>query len=327
LTPSNPGASVLVIGSANVDLSLSIQGLPQPGETVFADAAVFSVGGKGANQAVAAAACGAHTRFIARVGDDAFGRMVRDQLDARGVHCGDLRIVTPEPTGLASICVDRNGQNCIVVAPGANLRLTPRDIDEADEAIRAAGIVVLQCESPFASITCAVKRAIAHGVPVILNPAPCRGIELTALPPGITYLVPNEAEAALLGGMPVNDALQAAACASRLREAGIDCVIITLGARGSVIADGRGVRHQPAHAVTAVDTTGAGDAFIGCLAAGLAAGMPRDDAVRRAGIYAALSTTRPGAQMSYPTAEEFAEVWSTIQGSRAGTSGSAARKP
>ncbi len=299
---------MVVIGSANVDVSLTTATLPRPGETVAGDASTISVGGKGANQAAAAAACGACTHFVARIGADAFGGMVRDTLAARGVALDELRAVEGETTGLAGIYVDRAGQNCIVVVAGANGRLQPVDLEPLAPLIRAASLVVLQCETPLATVGRAIELAVREATPVILNPAPCRGLDLARLPAGITYLVPNESEAALLSGMPVASVDDAGRCGALLRGTGVECVIITLGAAGCVVVDDCGARHIEAHRVVPVDTTGAGDAFIGCLAAGIARGLPRDQAIRHASVYAALSTTRPGAQISYPHRAEFDHV-------------------
>ena len=308
---------VLVIGSANVDVSVTTAVLPRAGETVAGDAAVISMGGKGANQAAAAAACGAPTEFVGRVGDDAFGRMVHESLAARSLGLSHLRATPGATTGLAAIYVDHAGQNCIAVVSGANALLTPDDVAAIQPMIDTAAIIVLQCETPLPTVYRVIELAAASATPVILNPAPCHGIELARLPPGITYLVPNETEAAALTGLPIGSLGEAQACAERLRSAGFPCVIITLGARGCVILDAGGFRHVPAHAVNAIDTTGAGDAFVGCLAAALATGRPLDEAVRRAGVFAALSTTRRGAQLSYPDAVEFGRAWHGLAARRA----------
>ena len=304
---------VLVIGSANVDVSVNTAVLPHPGETVFGDGAVISVGGKGANQAVAAAAAGATTRLVARVGEDAFGRMVRDELAARGVATDLIEGLPDADTGLAAIYVERTGQNCIVVVPGANARLTPASLEPLAPLIAAAAVVVLQCEIPLETVYHAAELAAAGGTPVILNPAPCRDLNLRRIGRCLTYLVPNETEASQLSGLPVGTPAEAERAAAALRREGIGRVIITLGANGCVVDDGAAPpQHVAAHAVAAVDATGAGDAFVGCLAASLAAGRAADEAVRRATVYAALSTTRRGAQHSYPRGEEFEQVWRVL---------------
>jgi ribokinase len=303
---------VLVIGSANIDVSVTTTVLPRPGETVQGSGSLISVGGKGANQAAAAAACGAPTAFAGCVGDDAFGRMVRDELARRRVDLSALRTVAGTGTGLATIAVDAAAQNCIIVVPGANAALAPGDIESLQERVAAAAVVVLQWESPPATIRRGIALTLAAGVPVIFNPAPCHGLVLADLPRGIDYLVPNESEAAQLTGLPVTTVMDAMASAVALREAGVRCTIITLGAKGCVVADETGTRHLGAQAVTAIDTTGAGDAFVGCLAASLAAGFARDTAVRRALVYASLSTTTRGAMVSYPSAADCMAAWQRL---------------
>jgi len=296
---------VLVIGSANIDVSVTTQALPRAGETVAGTGSLISVGGKGANQAVAAALCGAPTAFAGCVGSDAFGAMVQAELTRHGVSLEALRSVAEAGTGLATICVDASGQNCIVVVPGANASLQVADVDALQPRITAAGVLVLQCESPLPAVWRAIVLAQAAAIPVILNPAPSRGLALADLPHGIGYLVPNESEARELTGMPVGTIPEALACARHLHRSGAGCAIITLGAQGCVVADEIGARHFTAQPVTAIDTTGAGDAFVGCLAGSLATGCERDPAIRRALTYASLSTQRRGAMVSYPSRTEF----------------------
>jgi ribokinase len=300
---------VLVAGSANVDVSVSTAVLPRPGETVIGRGSFITLGGKGANQAVASVACGAATHFVGRVGADAFGRMVIDGLRDRHVGIGEVRLVADAGTGLATISVEDSSKNCIIVVPGANERLTPLDMEEIRPLIRGAAVMVLQCEIPMETVYRAIALAAESGTPVILNPAPYRGLDLGRIARSVTYLVPNETEAAEIRGRPVESVEQAKDCASWLHANGIECVIITLGAEGCVIADDQPARHYPGHRVAAIDTTGAGDAFIGCLAASLAADRPRDESIRRALLYSAMSTTRRGAQASYPKPLEFARAW------------------
>jgi ribokinase len=294
---------VLVVGSANVDISVTARELPLPGQTVIGDGSVIGVGGKGANQAAAAAGCGATTQFVARVGADAFGRMVTDELGDRGIDVGNTKQLADAATGLAAIYVDHSGQNCIVVVPGANSRLSPSDIDASLPLIRDAAVVIVQCEIPLETVYRTVELAASEKKLVILNPAPAHQLDLGRIVGRVSYLVPNETEASQLSGIPVESVSDAERCAKLLHQKGIACVIITLGARGCVVADEHDVRHIPPHRVAAVYTTGAGDAFIGCLAASLAAGLSQDDAIRRAVVYSALSTTKRGALVSYPTGE------------------------
>jgi ribokinase len=273
---------VLVIGSANVDVSVSTAVLPRPGETVMGHGSLITLGGKGANQAVASAATGAATHFAGCIGADAFGSMVRDGLRDCHVRIPNLRVAPDAATGLATICVDDSGRNCIVVVPGANARLTPADLDALLPLIRGAAVLVLQCEIPMETVYRAIDLAADCGTPLIVNPAPFRGLDVGRTARAITYLVPNESEAAQLAGQPVETVDQAKDCATRLHGEGIECVIITLGAQGCVTADDAPARHYPGHRVAAIDTTGAGDAFIGCLAASLASGRSRDESIRRA---------------------------------------------
>jgi len=305
---------VLVVGSANVDVSVRTAVLPRPGETVIGHGSLISLGGKGANQAVAAVACGAATRIVGRVGADAFGRMIRDGLTERHVNIDELRSVADGATGLATISVEDSSKNCIIVVPGANSRLTPSDLDAVAPLIQSAAVVVLQCEIPMETTYHAIEIAARSRGLVILNPAPYRGLDLARIAGAVSYLVPNETEAAQIVGRPVVTVEDAKDCAASLQSEGIECVIVTLGAQGAVVADDQPARHYPGHRVDAIDTTGAGDAFVGCLAASLAVGRSRDESMRRALLYSALSTTQRGAQVSYPRAEVFERAWHAAAG-------------
>jgi ribokinase len=301
---------VLIVGSANVDVSVSTAVLPLPGETVIGHQSFITLGGKGANQAVASAACGATTHFVGRVGADLFGRMVRDGLDGRQVQIDELRVIDDATTGLATICVEDSSKNCIVVVPGANARLQPGDVQELAPLIRDAAVIVLQCEIPLETVYRTIELAAAAGNPrVILNPAPYRGLDLGRIAGRVAYLVPNETEASRIGGMSVDTVNQAQDCASWIHGQGVECVIITFGAQGCVVADDQPARHYSGHRVAAIDTTGAGDAFVGCLAASLANGRSREESVRRALLYSALSTAQRGAQISYPQGADFERAW------------------
>jgi len=305
---------VLVIGSANLDVSVSAAVLPLPGETVIGNGAFIALGGKGANQAVAAAACGAATHFVGRVGADAFGRMIQEGLRRRGVHTEELREVDAVATGVASISVEDSGANCIIVVPGANATLTPADLDVLEPLVRGAALLVMQCEIPLETVYRGVELAAAAGRPVILNPAPARaGLDLSRIARHLTYLVPNETEAAQIAGRQIETVQDATDFGNRLIAQGIDCVIVTLGAQGCVAVDAQSARHYPGHRVAAIDTTGAGDAFVGCLAAGLATGRSRDESIRRAVLYSALSTTQRGAEASYPRLEEFERAFESLK--------------
>jgi len=309
---------VLVIGSANVDVSVSTAALPRPGETVIGNTSFITIGGKGANQAAAAAACGAGTHFVGRIGADAFGRLIEEGLRSRHVRIEELTAISDAATGIATISVEDSGKNCIIVVPGANGCLRPADLDELVPLIRSAAVVVLQCEIPMGTVYRAIELSADSGTPVILNPAPYRGLDLRRIAAGVTYLIPNETEAAQIAGRPIDTVDQAKECGGWLHTQGIECVIITLGAQGCVAVDAESVRHFAGHRVAAIDTTGAGDAFVGCLAAALATGRPRDESIGRALLYSALSTTRRGAQVSYPNLEAFERALSAATAARSG---------
>jgi len=297
-------AEVVVIGSLNMDLVARAARLPLPGETVAGESFATVPGGKGANQAVAAARLGARTAMIGCVGDDAFGNRLRAGLEADAIDTSALRSVPAMSSGVALIVVDATGRNGIVVVPGANGELEPADVDAAEPVITAARIVVLQLEVPLATVLHAARRARALGKTVVLNPAPAQPLppELLAL---VDFLVPNELEAASLTGLPVTTPADALVAARRLRDAGAATVLVTLGAHGVVTVGPSGERHDQAPRVEAVDTTGAGDTFIGGLCAALVARRTLTEAIAYGQAAAALCVTRPGAQPSIPYAREL----------------------
>jgi ribokinase len=299
-------ARVTVVGSLNMDLVARAPRIPQPGETIIGDDFRTVPGGKGANQAVAAARLGAQVSMVGRVGRDAFADPLLNNLAAAGV---DHTFVTQDPeaaTGVALIVVDDAGQNSIVVASGANMRLSLADVEAAEAAIAAADALLLQLESPLETVTRAAKVARAHGVKVILNPAPARSLP-GALLSLVDVLIPNESETALLTGMPVGDQAEAEAAATALRGLGVGTVILTLGERGALLAREEKTELFPAFDVTSVDTTAAGDAFVGGFAVALAEGQSLAEAVRWGNAAGALATTKLGAQPSLPTRQEVKE--------------------
>ena len=294
-------ARSVVVGSVNMDLVVGAPKIPAPGETVIGGDLQTFPGGKGANQAVAAARLGAQVAMVGRVGDDAFGAQLKQTLENDGVDLAYVQNTAVTPSGVALIVVDAAGQNSIVVASGANMRLTPADVEAAAPAIRAADVLVLQLESPLETVQRAAELARAHGVTVILNPAPARPLlpELLAL---VDVIIPNESETAALTGLPVTSADELTAAADRLRAQGVGMVILTLGARGALLATAGGVRRFPAFPVDqVVDTTAAGDAFVGGLATAVAEKQPLDAAIAWGNAAGALAVTRAGAQPSLPT--------------------------
>lgn len=303
-------ACMTVVGSLNMDLVARAPRIPQPGETIIGRDFHTVPGGKGANQAVAVAQLGAQVSMVGRVGCDAFGGPLLDNLAAASV---DHTFVTRDPeaaTGVALIVVDDAGQNSIVVASGANMRLSPADVDAARTAIAAVEALLLQLESPLETVTRAAKVARAHGVKVILNPAPARSLPV-ALLSLVDVLIPNESETALLTGMPVGDQAEAEAAATALRGLGVGTVILTLGERGALLAREEGAEHFPAFDVTPVDTTAAGDAFVGGFAVALAEGRSLAEAVRWGNAAGALATTKLGAQPSLPTRQDLEVLLTT----------------
>ncbi|KGE03935.1 ribokinase [Pseudohaliea rubra] len=293
---------IVVIGSSNTDMVIRVPVLPRPGETVLGGTFSVNGGGKGANQALAAARAGGAVVFLGRIGDDDFGRRALADLSAAAIDTTPC-IVDPEsPSGVAQILVDERGENCIAVAPGANARLAPEDLDTVAASFRAGNVVLLQLETPLATVQAALTRARAAGCHTVLNPAPAQPlpVELFAL---VDLLTPNESEAELLTGIAVSDDGSAAAAADVLHRRGLAAVLITRGTHGVFlsVAGIAGVQQAfPAFAVNAVDSTAAGDVFNGCLAAALAEGSPLGEAIPFAQAGAALSVQRPGAQGSVP---------------------------
>jgi len=296
--------NVLVVGSSNTDMIIRVPHIPRPGETILGGAFSMAAGGKGANQAVAAARAGGRVTFVARVGDDLFGRQAlegfgRDGIDARSV------LATPgAASGIALITVDERGENSISVASGANALLSVVDVEAAGDAFAAADIVLLQLESPLETVEAAIRAAKGRGIPVILNPAPARALD-DGLLRGVSVLTPNEHEAAMLAGMEVESQHDIREAAARIRARGPRTVVITLGERGVYASSEGSEGLVPAFKVEPVDTTAAGDVFNGALAVALAEKRPLGDALRFAQAAAAISVTRPGAQPSAPTRAEI----------------------
>jgi ribokinase len=295
---------IAVVGSANIDLTTFTNQFPKPGETIFGQRFDLGFGGKGANQAVAARLCGAEVFMVARVGDDLFGPATVENFRKQGIDTTHVKPVEGLSSGVAPIFVEPNGQNRILVVKGANDALKPADVDAAAETLKAADCVVLQFEIPLETVYYTIGFARQHGIRCILNPAPAQPVDLSALK-DLDYFVPNESEAETISGQPVRSVEDAGKCAEKLVNGGIRRVIITLGANGSFLASGDGSEHIGAFAVNSVDSSGAGDAFIGSFAVFLADGVPEKEAVRRANLYAALSTTGIGTQKSFYARDRF----------------------
>jgi ribokinase len=297
---------IVVVGSSNTDMVVKAARIPAPGETVLGGAFVMAAGGKGANQAVAAARLGAEVTLVARLGADPLGDEAIAGYQKDSILT-DLIVRDPDrPTGVALILVDAHGENSITVALGANEALSPDDVERAADRIRAADAVVMQLEVPLAAVERAAAIARAAGVPVILDPAPAPDGGLPeALLRNVTCLKPNESEAERLTGISVSDLASAERAARALQELGPRTVIITLGSQGAIVVDEAAVHHVPAYRVPAVDTTAAGDAFTGAFATAVGAGAALVEAVRRAAAAGALAATRMGAQPSLPTQAEW----------------------
>jgi ribokinase len=292
---------IAVVGSLNMDSIARVARLPLPGETVLAAGFTQALGGKGANQAVAAARAGSTVHLIGHVGSEAAGDALRSGLDDAGVSTEHVTVDTGGSTGAALIAVDNHGQNTIVVVPGVNAHLEVEDIDAAAGVIARSSILLLQLEVPLEAVHYAATLAHRAGTKVILNPSPARELP-TSLVNLVDILVPNEEEVAYLSGM--GSPVEPASAAGMLCANGAGAVVITLGDRGAVVINEERETDIQAYQVEAVDTTGAGDAFVGNLAAALDAGRSLEDAARLASAAAALSVQRSGAQASMPSRAE-----------------------
>jgi ribokinase len=297
-------AQVVVIGSANTDLVIRVPHLPDPGETVTGGGFQVLGGGKGANQAVAAARAGARVTFIANVGRDPFGDAALKGLRREKINTRYVARSPATPSGVALIMVGQRGENLIGVARGSNEELLPRHIDAALPALRAARCLVVQLEIPLATVRRAIGLANRHNVPALLNPAPARRVPLELLQQA-GWLTPNEGELAALTGLPARNKTEVESAARKLRMSGVQNILVTCGARGVCWCSPAATRWFPAPKVRAIDTVGAGDCFSGTFAAAVAEGNSLEQAIRFAVAAAAISVTRPGAQSSMPTRREI----------------------
>jgi len=294
---------ICVVGSANVDLIFRTPRLPVPGETLAGHSLHQCMGGKGANQAVVAARLGADVTFVARVGNDGFGTEAIEAYKSEGINTSFIQQDDGQPTGTAAILVDDDAENCIVVVAGANARLAPAHVQAARSVVENSNVLLSQLETPVATTLEAFQLARARNVLTILTPAPAENVtpELLEL---CDICVPNKAEIATITGQPVNSEQDVMHATALLRDRGVKRVVLTMGGDGVLLIDESGSSHIPATKVEAIDTTGAGDAFTGALAVGLAGGLTLEEAARHAVVVAAFSVTRAGTQPSFPTLNE-----------------------
>src|SRR3979411_811188 len=299
---------IAVIGSGNIDMTTFSDRFPKAGETIFGQKFDLGFGGKGANQAVASRLCGADVFMVGRVGDDLFGPASMQNFQNLGIDATHVKQIEGVSSGVAPIFVEPNGQNRIFVVKGANDLLKPADVEPADDLLRTVDCMVLQFEIPLETVYYSVSFARENHIRCIVNPAPAQPIDMNALS-GLDYFIPNESEAETITGMPVRNIDDAKKCAANLLSGGVKRIILTLGANGSLLAGREGMEHIPAFSVNSIDSTGAGDAFIGSFAVFLGEGVPEKEALRRANLYAALSTTKVGTQKSFCTRPEFEREW------------------
>ena len=296
---------IAVIGSNNVDLVSYVRRMPVPGETIEAPSFEMGPGGKGANQAVAVARLGAESILVSCVGGDSFADNTLRHLADSGVETRFVRRVAGVSSGVATILVDSHGENCILIVKGANGELSPADVEAAGETLKTCDLILLQLEAPLETVYAAIAFGKRHGVRTVLNPAPAKPELDIERVRDVSFLVPNETELALLTGMPTASEDDITAAARSLLARGMEAVIVTLGARGALLATREAVRHIPSVHVEPVDTTGAGDAFVGAFACFHAAGLDLEASLTRAARYGADSVTRRGAQTSYATLAQF----------------------
>ncbi len=297
---------ILIIGSSNTDMVITAAHLPAPGETILGGTFFMNAGGKGANQAVAAARLGAEIVFIAKIGNDVFGKQSVQLFEQEGIDTTYIITDPLNPSGVALITVDANAENCIVVASGANAALNPGDLRTAEQKIKNAGLILMQLEIPVETVEHVANIAAENNITLVLNPAPACKLpdELLAK---VTILTPNKIEAEILSGIKITDNESTERAARILADKGIKVVIITLGAKGALLYADNAFSWILAPAVNAVDTTAAGDVFNGALAVALSEGKNMKDSVAFACSAAAFSVTKMGAQSSAPLRREIAD--------------------
>ena len=297
---------IIVVGSSNVDLTARVKRLPKPGETLGGATLLRANGGKGANQAVAAARMGANVVLITCLGNDASGEMLSSQFAADGIDTSCIKL-SATPTGTALIFVDDNAENCIAVAPGSNNDLLPADIDAARSAMEGAGYLLVQLEIPMPTVVRSVELSDSLGLKTILNPAPMNPVP-EELFGHIWLITPNQTEAEQLTGVHVESEDDACKAAEALFAKGVKNVIVTMGSKGSLVCTPSGREFVPSRKVNAIDTTGAGDVYNGALVAALASGKSLIEAARIATLASSIAVTRMGAQTSAPYANEIENI-------------------
>jgi ribokinase len=303
-------SKIVVVGSSNTDMIIKVSHVPVPGETIIGGTFSTAAGGKGANQAVAAARAGGDVTLVGRVGEDMFGRKAKDGFVKDSINVDHVISDKDAPSGVALIFVGEDGENSIAVASGANANLSPSDVESAGDAISSADMLIMQLETPLETVQKAASIASEKGVKVILNPAPACELSDDILS-HVSILTPNESEAELLTGMKVQSEKDAAAAADALMAKGIETVIVTMGAKGAFVVTADSKELVGGFSVKAVDATAAGDVFNGTLAVAMAEGKALKEAVKFANAAAALSVTKLGAQPSAPTREEIEKFLSS----------------
>jgi ribokinase len=295
---------ILVVGSSNTDMVIKTNNFPAPGETILGGRFLMNAGGKGANQAVAAARLGGVVTFVGKIGDDIFGKQAVQQLEDEGINVDFVAVDPENPSGVAMITVDRHAENSIVVAPGSNGTLSPVDFDKAGTELAGSELVLMQLEIPIPTVEYIARKAAEQQKKVILNPAPAAALSDELLQ-NLYIITPNETEAELLTGIKITDEASALKAANQLHAKGVQSVIITMGAAGAFLFENGQLQLIKAPKVEAIDTTAAGDTFNGALAVALSEGKTIAESVAFANKAAAISVTRIGAQSSVPYRKEI----------------------